>query len=502
MPIDLNTEPGPIDPNDPKYAQMLANLQGNILKSHGRDYTVNLFLSFTGTPKNVKHWIAEFTQRFVTSAYRQLHETAEYKITGLGRAFATIHISAAGYRKLGFDPTKFVEEKGSFSPETFFRDGMERARTILGDPATNTWDDNYAGRKIHAMVLLADEDPKRLKDVQKRVEQTMSGVVKVLIREDGVALRDESNKPIEHFGYRDGISQPLYFKDEIPPDKDQWDPSAPLRDVLVKDPLTKEPDSFGSYFVFRKLEQNVRDFERREEALADALGLTGSARERAGALAVGRFENGIPVTLAKDDTTAALKDANNFNYQSDQDGARCPFQAHIRKTNPRGDTGFSGGKPNEDELGRRITRRGITYGKRKIGKDGRPTDQPTKKVGLLFMCFQRSIPDQFGFMQVAWANNKSFLNPLLNPGQAQTGLDPIIGQGTHSNQNWPPVWGNAATKPFDFSGFVNMKGGEYFFAPSISFLRSLDDPLPSVANDLAEFAVEAKSGAKGKSGAK
>ncbi len=493
MPIDLNTETGPIDPDDPKYALMLANLQGNILKSHGRDFTVNIFLSFTGTRKAIKNWLADFTNRFVTSAFRQIHETKEYKLTRVsGRAFATIHISAQGYRKIGFDPAQFVEDQNPPSPDTFFRDGMERARVALGDPPTDTWDKNYAGRKIHAMILLADEDPKRLKDVQKRVEKTLDGVATVLIREDGVALRDQSNKPIEHFGYRDGISQPLFYKSEIPPDKDQWDPSASLNIVLVKDPLTKEPDAFGSYFVFRKLEQNVKEFEAREEALADALGLTGNARARAGALAVGRFENGIPVTLAPDDTNATLKDANNFNYQSDKSGAKCPFQAHVRKTNPRGDTGFSGGKVAEEELGRRITRRGITYGARKLGKNGLPTleDRPTKKVGLLFMCFQRSIPDQFGFMQVIWANNKSFLNPIFNPGQAPTGLDPIIGQGTHSNQHWPPVWDNDATKPFDFSGFVNMKGGEYFFAPSIAFLRSLGEELPSVTQDQDEFAAE------------
>ena len=499
---DINLNEGPIDPDDPKYAQMLANLQGNILKSHGRDYTVNLFLSFTGTPRTVKRWIADFTQRFVTSALRQHHETKEYKLTGLGRAFATFHLSAAGYRKLGFDPTKFVEERTAPSPETFFRDGMERARVALGDPETKTWDKNYAGRKIHAMILLADEDPKRLKDVQKRVELTLRGVATVLIREDGMALRDKSNKPIEHFGYRDGISQPLYFKSEIPPDKDQWDPSAQLNLILVRDPLTKEPDCFGSYFVFRKLEQNVREFDRREEALADALGLTGANRERAGALAVGRFENGIPVTLAADDTNATLKDANNFNYQADKDAAKCPFQGHIRKTNPRGDTGFSGGKVEEEELARRITRRGITYGKRRLGKDGLPTleDKPTGRVGLLFMCFQRSIPDQFGFMQVIWANNKNFLNPIFNSTQPPTGLDPIIGQGPHSSQNWPPVWGTPATQPFDFSGFVNMKGGEYFFAPSIQFLRRLGEILASVAQDQAEFAAEGTGDLEGSAG--
>jgi hypothetical protein len=116
----------PINPEDSKYAQMLANLQGNILKSHGRDFTVHIFLRFTGKPVAAKKWIADFTNRFVTSAFRQTQETREYKLNRIsGRAFGNIYLSAEGYRKLGFSVDQFVEPQGGGSPATFFKDGTE-----------------------------------------------------------------------------------------------------------------------------------------------------------------------------------------------------------------------------------------------------------------------------------------------------------------------------------------------------------------------------------------
>lgn len=150
---------------------------------------------------------------------------------------------------------------------------------------------------------------------------------------------------------------------------------------------------FCSYFVFRKLEQNVLAFRAHEIELADFLGFTtDEERARAGAMAVGRFRDGTPVVLQQSDGLIPAKE-NNFNYtKSDSAGLKCPFQAHIRKTNPRGDIT---GDPlaEEAERSRRLTRRGIPYDDRK----SRLTDGiclqnlPTRGVGLLFMCFQASI---------------------------------------------------------------------------------------------------------------
>ena len=112
--------------------------------------------------------------------------------------------------------------------------------------------------------------------------------------------------------------------------------------------------------MFRKLEQNVRAFKEREQQFAQALGLPEADAKRAGALVMGRFEDGTPVVLkATPDRSGPVP--NNFTYEDDSHGGKCPFQAHIRKVNPRQE-----GVP-------RIVRRGITYGTR----DKEPQDNPS-----------------------------------------------------------------------------------------------------------------------------
>ena len=258
--------------------------------------------------------------------------------------------------------------------------------------------------------------------------------------------------------------------------------------VLVADPNAGTPQPLGTYFVFRKLEQNVREFKRAERgALASALQLVGDEAERAGAMVVGRFEDGTPVAMQRGSGTDDPV-LNNFNYADDAAGSRCPFHAHVRKVNPRttttatGDLPFAAGA----ERGRRITRRGITYGERtRASLDTDDLSQmPSGGVGLLFICCQSSIPDQFEFMQASWANNAAFPPGTPMP----VGIDPVIGQaiGTPPGppavpQQWPTQWGNDdfgahPTAAFPFGGFVRMLGGEYFFAPSLRFLLNAVNP--------------------------
>ena len=140
-----------------------------------------------------------------------------------------------------------------------------------------------------------------------------------------------------------------------------------------------------------------------------------------------------------------MKPENDFTYASDAAlpdafPAKCPFQAHIRKTNPRGDIARQFKLPAEadrDERRRRVVRRGITYGSRDNGMK----DSPTGDVGLLFQCYQRSIPDQFAFMQSSWANSPDFVRP------GGTGQDSVIGQGSRGTKGtWPMPWGSKNTK--------------------------------------------------------
>jgi hypothetical protein len=87
------------------------------------------------------------------------------------------------------------------------------------------------------------------------------------------------------------------------------------------------------------------------------------------------------------------------------------------------------------------------------------------------MCYQSDIKRQFEFLQSRWANNTNFL-------REHTGVDPMIGRigiGKPVAQRWPTPWGapRAKHQPFNFGSFVTFRGGEYFFAPSIRFLKGL-----------------------------
>jgi deferrochelatase/peroxidase EfeB len=272
-----------------------------------------------------------------------------------------------------------------------------------------------------------------------------------------------------------------------------WDPAFPLDTVLVPDPLTRDakgqqdPHCFGSFFVFRKLEQDVAGFKLQEQMLADRLKLTNEVREQAGAYVIGRFEDGTPITIAGEPQNRKIP-RNDFNYKADMDAARCPFHAHIRKTNPRG-----GSDPDNADAERLhiMARRGITYEDtaRMIHPDGLPesdsTDEfktkvlphlPANDVGLLFMAYNARLDEQFVFTQKLWANNINFPPPLLKEGTTP-GIDPVIGMGANvpDGQIYPNEWDDQSSggTGFDFMGFVHMKGGEYFFAPSLNYLRNL-----------------------------
>ena len=125
--------------------------------------------------------------------------------------------------------------------------------------------------------------------------------------------------------------------------------------------------------------------------------------------------------------------------QSTQD--RCPFAAHIRKTNPRADLkNFSG-----TEI-RRIIRSGIAFGP-EVSANEASSGKTSQDRGLLFVCYQSNISNGFQFIQqsmgvpllspngirlkvhsliphLGWANNPGF--PIAKP--VQPGFDPIIGQ--------------------------------------------------------------------------
>ena len=497
----------------PKIKTALNNLQGHILASHGREHSVHIFLRFLPHREEAaKEWIAKLARESITSAQKQLDEAKEHKKHNASdKVFCTFFLSARGYKALGIP--NLPEDKA-------FRDGMSARRVLAGsdfplnDPPLGEWDKKYQS-KIHAMLLLAAKDQNALQDAKQSCMKGVEEFASVCATEDGRVRKNADKKSIEHFGYVDGVSQPRFFENGCVKNNmeksrpDRWDPRAGPNLVLVKDPngdpLKTGFPAYGSYLVFRKLEQDVDGFNRALADLACSLNLENHEQQRAEALVMGRFRNGTPLVL-RDTPGKAAPVPNDFTFISDPQGLKCPFHAHIRKMNPRGESDrvvqsalaatlkrlSVAGQEEYDsvqsalgaeytERSHRIARRSVLYGIHKKEGEEDPRLTPTPEVGVLFMCYQKDIRRQFEFLQANWSNNKNA------PAQG-TAPDALIGRLSGDQeaiaQPWPRRWNGLRKehRNFSFGSFVTLTGGEYFFAPSISFLRNITAFPPSTAS--------------------
>jgi Dyp-type peroxidase family len=472
MAVNLKRDAVDVDIEAGEYQPLLNNLQANILRPHGRNNVRHIFIAFTAGPAAARTWLKAQSSKVTTAReqYDQIKAREEDSSFDGGTVFG-LYLSAAGYRVIGLDPDEFDSDS--------YERGMKDP-TGGKDPDPSTWETAFQ-QEIHAMMAVADSSFTTVNSQAQAVVDSLTGVGAVLAIQEGTTLRRQTSEttfePIEHFGYFDGISNPIFTARDLAAEKqtmkigDEWDPTARLVRVVRDDPFTEVEDACGSFLVYRKLHQDVGLFEQRLTDLAGAIPLS---KDLTGAMLVGRFRDGTPVVTEKAQT-ADFSVTNDFNYNGDSAGFKCPAHAHIRKVNPREKI------PLEDILGagrkRRITRRGIPYGKPVPGlvEANIPSD-PDRSAdrGLLFLCFQANIKTQFEFIQRTWVDNPKFPNGLL-PGSNKTGYDPLIGQDSDEGQRWPKVWGDkdAGRKRISFESAVTLKGGEYFFAPSIAFLQSL-----------------------------
>jgi deferrochelatase/peroxidase EfeB len=302
--------------------------------------------------------------------------------------------------------------------------------------------------------------------------------------ESGARLFDDGGvdgrRDVEHFGFRDGIAG-LRF---LPPEPgsvlkpgDSLPELFPLRHVLRPLPRTAlgaaGSERFGSFLVFRKLEEKVDVFENNIARIASDLlqDPTNAGLERARAWVVGRFRDGSPLAVH---SSPAKDDSNDFTFTHPVDdsgsggGRRCPFHAHIRKMNPRGDHGDEAVDPRE----RLPVRRSMPYGNRVLSDPAKRILDITKPpaanepVGLLFMAFVADIEKQFEHVIKAWSNGAGFPWPAAP-------VDAVMGRTTATTVAVPgPVQGGSAgSAPFDRCIFA--RGGAYLFAPPWTFFDDL-----------------------------
>ena len=249
----------------------------------------------------------------------------------------------------------------------------------------------------------------------------------------------------------------------------------------------------GTYLVFRQLEQDVGEFWRfvRHKSPEDR-GVT-----LAEAMVGRKLANGDPLITATRAEIAGIGPnpldirQNNFTFEPDPEGLTCPFGAHIRRANPRTadlpggregiipwllrTLGLQQGGPRDDLLSssrfHRIIRRGRPYGvltgdPQGAARGGSP-DIPT---GLHFICLNANISRQFEFIQSAWISNAQFNAMSLE-------TDPLLGNrvpsptGQATDTFSLPDPAGPSRRIAGLPQFVTVRGGGYFFLPSIRALR-------------------------------
>lgn len=380
--------------------------------------------------------------------------------------------SHAGLVQLGLDEAT----RRSFSPE--FQSGLAepaRSRRLgdRGDSAPDKWELGGAQHRLDVLVALyADTDAARAALVAEWTERLAPGLA-VERREDSVPRKNQR----EHFGFHDGISQPVLRGDPTRAHVADADriadgeflfgyaneygklPSAPRTAGGV------DLGDNGSYLVFRKLEQHTARFWRYFHVVALA-----DAREavRLASKVVGRWPSGAPLVLSPDRDDARLgRDMahnNHFMYRdSDPAGDRCPMAAHIRRANPRDARGSDAQDSLTMVRRRRIIRRGRLYGE--APHEAQPQHEDGVRRGLYFVALNINIARQFEFVQQTWLNNPKFAG-LAND------RDAIVATAEDGGAVSLPA------EPFrrrlaGLPSFVTVKGGEYFFMPGISALSRL-----------------------------
>jgi Dyp-type peroxidase family len=365
-----------------------------------------------------------------------------------------------------------------------FREGMTtlKRRVNLGDPENLRW--GRDADSIHLLLMMFSRYGHRDADWKALPPMPWATVVKEF---DCFAPKDGR----EHFGFKDGISQPRIEGSEPPPQTSAAEPAANTikpgefilgytneaevlptsptvpasidpHDLLPALPATaksktdvrKDFGRNGSYLVFRQLVQDVAGFD----AFLESNAPPGLERERLAAKLVGRWRTGAPLVKAPEADRKSLSSDNDFAYyETDRDGHACPLGAHIRRANPRDSL------VNEDlgigpDLAAEATRRHRLLRRGRLFEDG-----PEK--GLLFVCLNANIQDQFELVQHQWLNSPRFAG-------LDGDVDPLVGprrDGTCSMTLQAPN----GSRQLRLRDFVELVGGGYFFLPGIKALACL-----------------------------
>jgi Dyp-type peroxidase family len=452
-------------------------IQGNILAGFLKDHQTFLFLELPDRNRG-RAWLAELvpprgpsriaSTREVATFNRQFSEARRNRggddPEDLKALWVNLGLTESGLERLAPDRRHEWEGFEAFAEGAAARAGRLRD-TGASDPSE--WVVGHPDQTIDAVLTVAadDIDDLRIELERMRALAARRGAA-IVFEEYGATLRGV-RAGHEHFGFKDGISQPAVagFDDGSKPRHGSDELVAAGEFVLGHDREGGEKSwphpewmGDGSFQVFRRLGQDVAGWWTQVIRAVGSLPPDDPmTADLLGAKLVGRWRSGTPLARARERDNRSAQDRsldNDFDYADDGQGHKTPRFAHIRKMYPR-DRKF-------DDKRRRILRRGIPFGRPFDPAGGRGSGVDAER-GLLFNVFMASIEQQFEFLQASWANNPNF------PVEAD-GPDPVIGEDAARVRL---VREGRDDVELDFRRFVQTTGAVYAFAPSIRTLRDL-----------------------------
>ncbi|KAI0908723.1 hypothetical protein F4823DRAFT_625352 [Ustulina deusta] len=475
----------------------LNNVQGDILEGLGKKNEAFFFFRVKagqgrGFREDLRSLIPLVTTTTEAKKFHQSIKESKAAATKQGKPGPLIENSGVNisFSQKGLVALGITDDIGDVQ----FKKGMLADANALGDDVSE-WDADFK-KEIHGVISIAANNEtvlERTIDHTKRIfrvgqkDATIDEVTHLLGQ-----VRPGAESGHEHFGFNDGLSQPAVKDVDAGVTSEPGE--QPVRQGVIL--LGREGDDGlvvpgqapqhvtrpswaldGSFLAFRYLKQLVPEFD----AFLEANPLKGvppqpapgdpTGAELLGARLVGRWKSGAPIDLTplRDNPAFAKREDFRFDPTNQE---RCPFAAHIRKTNPRSDLDAFGGT----EI-RRIIRRGIAFGPEVTAEEKRAkkssSDEKLER-GLLFVCYQSNLGNGFHFMQQSWANTNTFPPKTgATPPVPTPGIDPIIGVGNPRQMvgTSPDVAG--ANQELNFAAkWVIPRGGEYFFSPSIPALKN------------------------------
>lgn len=395
----------------------------------------------------------------------------------------TIGLTAQGLQALEL-PSSVEFNTGNFQE---FLCGAVAAAPTVGDAGTESDPDNWVDKLnrqnadlAHVLLTLYTNTPEDREEYSKTLRALFADVIPPA----GTAGSDVLEWDVDdilytdpitgeeyhkiHFGYTDGISNPVIAQVDSPPLRPGQLPYVPAWHFVTRNgdmtsynlPQPPELGQNGSFSAFRILEQHVPAFE----AFLQAEGRSEDEQELLLSKMCGRWRNGNPVVKQPDAPGTILPDdeLQDFDYGKDTVGEPCPYSAHTRRANARGGPGVIGMKSPPTDANKklhRIMRRASPYGPPYPGHD----DGVSR--GLAGHFIGAVLHDQFEFIMGQWVNSGTFPG-----GRAKAGLDPLLGDTDKSGDFTYWVNKQPVTVP-NLLRFTTVRGGLYCFLPSLTAIK-------------------------------